>query len=127
MENVSGERFAAGEYLQWLASNKQELWFFTENDSGELEMETAALGYRRRTVVGIKWKIAVGFARRLTVVSFRWSTTALGRRRRTTVVGFKWRTLVVSGLLQVNNYSGWLQINKSCGFSRRTTVVSLRW
>ena len=48
------------------------------------------------------------FPRRTTVVSFGWKTTALGYRRRTTVVGFKWRRLVVSGLLQVNNYSGWL-------------------
>ena len=64
---------------------------------------TAALGYRRRTVVGFKWKIAVSFARRMIVVSFRWRTTALGCRRKITVVGLKSRTLVGSGLLQVNN------------------------
>ena len=48
------------------------------------------------------------FPRRTTVVSFRWRTAALGCRRRTTVVGFKWRALMASGLLQVNNCSGWL-------------------
>ena len=36
------------------------------------------------------------------MVSFRWRTTVIA------VVGFKWRTLVVSGLLQVKNYCGWL-------------------
>ena len=57
---------------------------------------------------------------RTTVVSFRWR----GYRRITTVVGFKWRTLVVSGLLQVNNYSRWLKI---VGFARKTTEVSFNW
>ena len=33
---------------------------------------------------------------------------------------------MLSGLLQVNNYSSWLQIKKSGGFSRRTTMVSFR-
>ena len=31
---------------------------------------TAALGYRQITVVGFKWKIAVGFVNRMTLVSF---------------------------------------------------------
>ena len=53
-------------------------------------------------MVGFKWRTAVGFARRITVVSFRWRIPALGCRRKTTVVAFKWRTLVVSGLLQLN-------------------------
>ena len=55
------------------------------------------------------------FPRRTTVVSFRWRSTSLGYIRRTAVVGFKWRTLMVSGLLQVNNCSGWLQIDNSGG------------
>ena len=83
---------------------------------------TAAFGYRRRTVVGFKWKIAVGFARRMTVVSFRWRTTALGCRPKITVVGLKLRTLVVSGLLQVTSKSSWLQMENSGVFPRRTTV-----
>ena len=33
----------------------------------------------------------------------------------------------MNGLLQVNSYSGSLQIKKSGSFSRRTTMVSLRW
>ena len=61
------------------------------------------------------------------MVSFRFRTTALGCRRGTTVFDFKWRTLVVNGLLPVNNYSGWLQMEKSGGFPRRTTVVNFRW
>ena len=55
------------------------------------------------------------------MVGFRWRT-AVGFERRTSVDGFKWRTLVVSGLLQVNNYSGWLQM-KNGG----TTVVNFKW
>ena len=43
------------------------------------------------------------------------------------MVGFKWRTLVVSGLLQVNNNSSWLQMENDGGFRRRTTVVSFGW
>ena len=66
------------------------------NHSGWLQMENSG-----------------GFPRKTTVVSFRWISTSLGYRRRTTVVGFKWRTLMVSGLLQVNNCSGWLQIENS--------------
>ena len=31
------------------------------------------------------------------------------------MVGFKWRTLVVNGLLKVNSYSGWLQMENSGG------------
>ena len=68
-----------------------------------------------------------GIPRRKTVVSFIWRTTALGYRRRTTVVGFKWRTLVVNGLQQVNNKSGWLQMKNGGGFPLKTTVVSFRW
>ena len=49
------------------------------------------------------------------MVSFRWKTTALGYRRRTAVFDFKWRTLVVSGLLQVNKYSCWLEMENSGG------------
>ena len=67
-------------------------------------------------MVEFKYRTAVGFAGRMTVVSFRCRTTALDCRRRTTVVGFKSRTLVVSGLLQVNNYSSWLQMEKDGGF-----------
>ena len=59
-------------------------------------------------MVGFKWSMLV-------VVSFRWRTAALGYRRRTIVVGFKWRTLVVSRLQQVNNYSGWLQMESNGG------------
>ena len=81
----------------------------------------------RTTVVGFKWKKLVGgelqvenysgrlqmkngggFPWKPTVVSFRWRTTALCYRQRT-VVDFKGRTLVVSGLLQVNNFSGVLK------------------
>ena len=94
-----------------------------------MSLRTTAFGYKRRTrVVGLKWgKLVIsgllqvnnysgrlqmenggGFPRRLSVVNFRWRTTALGYRRRTTVVDFKWGTLVMSDLLQVNNYSGWV-------------------
>ena len=59
------------------------------------------------------------------MLSFRWRTAALGYRRRTIVVGFKWRTLVVSGLEQVNNYSGWLQMESNGGLG--ATVVSFRF
>ena len=31
------------------------------------------------------------------------------------MVGFKWRPLVVSGLLKVNSYSNWLQMESSGG------------
>ena len=48
-------------------------------------------------------------------------------RRRTTVVGFKWRKSVVDGELQVENYSGWLQMKSSVGLPRSTRVVSVRW
>ena len=69
---------------------------------------------------------ALGYIRKTTVVGFRWRT-AVGFERRTTVDGFKWRTLVVSGLLQVNNYSGWLQMKNGGDFPRRTTVVNFKW
>ena len=46
-------------------------------------------------MVGFKWRTVMGFARRRTVVSFRWRTTAMGYRRGTTVVGLKWRTLIM--------------------------------
>ena len=39
MENVSGERIAAGEKLQLFSSNGEECWLFTEDDGGELRME----------------------------------------------------------------------------------------
>ena len=67
-----------------------------------------------------------GFPRRTTVVSFKWKTTALGCGRRTAVVGFKWKTLVVSGLLQVNNCCGWLQMENGGGHPRRRTAACVK-
>ena len=71
----------------------------------------------------IQMKNGRGLPQRTTVVNFRWRTTALGYKRRTRVAGFKWRTLAISGLLQVNTYSDWLQMENSGGFPQRTTVV----
>ena len=42
------------------------------------------------------------------------------------MVGFKWKTLV-AGELQVENYSGGLQMKNGGGFPLRRTVVSFRW
>ena len=98
-------------------------WLQMENDGGHpgrttvvsFIWSTIAMIYRpRAAVVGFKWStlVVVGFSQTTTVLRFRWITTALGYRRKTTVVGFKLRTLVLSDLLQVNNYSGWLQMKK---------------
>ena len=43
MENVGGERLAAGEYLKWLASNEKRWWLSTENDGGELQIENYSI------------------------------------------------------------------------------------
>ena len=40
----------------------------------------------------------------------------MGCRRRTKVVEFRWRTLVVGSEQQVNNYSGWLEMENGSGF-----------
>ena len=98
MENVSGERFAAGELLLWLALNGEQWLLSTGHDNGWLLMENSG-----------------GFGRKTAMVSSRWRIASLGYRRRTRVVGFKWRTLMVSGLLQVNNCSGWIQMENSGG------------
>ena len=59
MENASGERFAAGEKLQWLAPNEEQL-LSTENDSGEQWTTTtngrAKSCRRRTTLIGFKWR-----------------------------------------------------------------------
>ena len=52
-------RTAAGEAVQWLASNEEQWWPSTENDSGELQMENYSNGPLRRTVVGFKWRTLV--------------------------------------------------------------------
>ena len=72
MENVSGERFAAREILQWLALNGEQWLLSAGNDNGWLLMENSG-----------------GFGRKTAVVSSRWRITSLGYRRRTTLVGFK--------------------------------------
>ena len=96
MENVSGERFASGESLQWLSTNGERWWLSTENYSGELHIENYGneLYTPKAAVVGFKLAtvMVVGFARRTKVASFRWRSTAMGYRRGTTVVGFKWRS-----------------------------------
>ena len=43
------------------------------------------------------------------------------------MAGFKWRTSVVDGELQLENYSGWLQMKSSGGLPRSTRVVSFIW
>ena len=107
-----------------------------ENYSGWLQMKNGGGFSRRMTVVSFRWRTAaLGYRRRTTVVEFKYRTavgftgrmTVVSCTRRTTVLGFKWRTLVLSGFLQVNNYSSGLQMENHGGFRRRTTVVSLRW
>ena len=97
-----------------------------ENDSGWLQMENVREGSELQVENNSGWlqtKNDGGPPRKTAVVSFRWNTSALGYSQRRVVVGFKWITLLVSGLLQLNVYSGWLQMINGGGFPRRTTVV----
>ena len=99
-----------GKELQCLVSNGVSDGGRTENDGGELQMENCSNRlYTKNNSGWLQMENSDGSPRKTTVVSLRWRTTALGYRQRT-AVGFKWRRLVVSGLLQVKHYSGWLQM-----------------
>ena len=93
-----------------------------------MESDSGWLNVSGRQAAGgeVQW-LASKEKQRTTVVYFRLKTTPLDNRQRTTVVGFKWRTLVVSGLLQVDNHSRWLQMKNGGSFPRRRRVVSFRW